>query len=159
MPSRDKKAWAWLWLSVLIIALDQFSKWWLSYRFLLGESKQLLPFLNISLSYNTGAAFSFLGQAGGWQTYFFASIAFIIAVVLIIWLRQVRRHQYLLAIGICLIIGGALGNVIDRLYRGYVIDFIDFHVGSWHYATFNVADSAVCVGALLLILRMLRSQR
>ncbi len=153
---KEKKAWSWLFLSALIIILDQFTKYLAVYYLSFGQPVRLLPFFNLMLNFNKGAAFSFLGAESGWQVYFFAGISLIVAIFLIVWLGRIKRSDRLLAAGIGLIIGGALGNFIDRVRLGYVIDFFDFHVKNWHYATFNLADSAICIGAVLLILRMMR---
>lgn len=154
-----KKAWVWLWLSALVIALDQITKYLVVHHLEFGQPVKILPFFNFTLNYNPGAAFSFLGAQGGWQVYLFAAISLIVAVILLVWLGRIKRSDGLMAAGVSLIIGGALGNFIDRIRLTYVIDFLDFHIKSWHYATFNVADSAICVGAFLLILRMLLSPR
>lgn len=145
----------WLWLSAIIIVIDQLIKLWIVHNFQYQQPVAIFPFLNFNLAYNPGAAFSFLGDAGGWQVYFFASLSFIIAVGFIIWLARSPRSLLLRCLGISLIVGGALGNFIDRVRLTYVIDYVDFHVKGWHYATFNFADAAVCVGAFLLILSML----
>ena len=107
------------------------------------------------MSFNTGAAFGFLGTGTGWQVYFLALIALIVVVVLIIGLRRVGKSDRWLAAGLCLIIGGALSNCIDRLRVTYVIDFFDFHIKNWHFDTFNVADSAISIGAVFLVIRLL----
>ncbi len=112
----------------------------------------LLPFLNLTLSYNAGAAFGFLNEASGWQNIVFVSVAVIAAVFILQWLRRLSSHERALATALCLILGGALGNLTDRLHYGHVVDFIDVVFGSWHFWTFNVADSAICIGAAVLIL-------
>lgn len=142
----------WLWLSALVIVLDQGSKWIISFSFSLHETLAIMPYFNLTLAHNTGAAFSFLAQAGGWQRWFFVSLTTVISIALFIWLKQLSTQAKLEAISISLILGGAIGNVIDRIYFGYVIDFLDFYYGTWHFAAFNIADSAICVGAGLLIL-------
>ena len=152
--STVKKAWPWLWLSVLIILIDQFTKYLVVQHLEYGQPVKALPFFNFTLSYNPGASFGFLGGQGGWQVYLFAAISLIVATTLIVWLGRVKRADGLMAAGISLIIGGALGNFIDRVRLTYVIDFLDFHIKNWHFATFNVADSAICVGAFLLVVRM-----
>jgi len=142
----------WLWLSGLVIVLDQASKWimvsWLS----LYETVAVTPFFNLTMAHNTGAAFSFLAGAGGWQRWFFIGLTSVISIVLFIWLKKLSTQAKLEAISISLILGGAIGNVIDRIYFGYVIDFLDVYVGSYHWPAFNIADSAICVGAALLII-------
>ena len=142
----------WLWLSGLVIALDQVSKW-LAEQFLLpGQPVPVLPFFNLTLLYNTGAAFSFLAQAGGWQRWFFLLLSLTISVALVIWIGRLQRGQTLLAIALSLILGGAVGNLIDRIVHGHVIDFIQLYYERWYWPAFNVADSAITVGAILLVL-------
>ena len=142
----------WLWLSGLVIVLDQVSKWIISSSFSLYETLAVMPYFNLTLAHNTGAAFSFLAQAGGWQRWFFVGLTTIISIVLFIWLKKLSSTAKLEAISISLILGGAIGNVIDRIYFGYVVDFLDFYYGTAHFAAFNIADSAICIGAGLLIL-------
>ncbi len=150
-----KSAWPWLFVSGIIIILDQFSKHLVAQHFFPGQAQRLLSFLNIRLSYNSGSAFGFLSDMGGWQVLFLILFVCVIAVVLIVWLIRTERSESLLAFGLSLIIGGALGNLIDRVRWGYVVDFVDFHLKGWHFATFNLGDSAVCVGAVLLIIHFL----
>lgn len=142
------------WISVLVIVLDQITKYIadnsLDYR----VPVDVMPSLNMTLVYNQGAAFSFLSDAGGWQRWFFMALSLIVSIVLIIWLRAVDKHQSYLAWGLALILGGAVGNLIDRSLYGYVIDFIDVYYRSWHWPAFNIADSAIVLGAGLLILDM-----
>jgi signal peptidase II len=141
----------WLWLSVAIIVLDQLTKFWASSGLDYSVPVAIIPMFNLTLMHNTGAAFSFLSQAGGWQRWFFAAIAIIVSVVLVIWLKALKREQTLLAIGLALLLGGALGNLWDRLFLGYVVDFIDVYYGNWHWPAFNIADAAISIGAALLI--------
>ncbi|AAO89950.2 signal peptidase II [Coxiella burnetii] len=155
VTKKSKKAWPWLWFSVLVILLDQLSKYLANHFLSLGHPVKILPFLNFTLNYNTGAAFSFLGTENGWQIIFFAAISFVVSIFLILWLSRTSRSEIMMLLGLSLIIGGALGNFIDRLRWSYVTDFIDFHIKDWHFATFNVADSAICVGVFLLIVHML----
>lgn len=155
MPSSNKRAIGWLWLSVVVIVLDQLSKWLVLQHLSVNEIYRLMPYLNFTLRYNSGAAFSFLHNAGGWHVYLLIALPSLIALVLLIWLWNTERSRWFLGLSLGLIIGGALGNVIDRLRLGHVVDFVDFHIGHWHFATFNVADSAVCVGAFFLVLQLL----
>lgn len=111
----------------------------------------MASYLNIVLAYNRGAAFSFLNDAGGWQLWLFGMIAVLVSVVLMVMLFRAKIYDRFTAIGFSLIVGGALGNLIDRIIHGHVIDFIDFHINTWHWPAFNVADSSVCMGATLLI--------
>jgi len=142
----------WLWLSVVVIALDQLTKYLVSDSLRLFESIPLLPSLNLVLAHNTGAAFSFLSDAGGWQRWFFVALAIGVSVVLVVWISRLKQHESRLAVALSLVLGGALGNVWDRIVHGYVVDFIDVYYGDWHWPAFNVADAAICVGAALLII-------
>jgi signal peptidase II len=142
----------WLWLSGLVLVLDQASKWFMASWLSLYETVDVIPFFNLTLAHNTGAAFSFLAQSGGWQRWFFVGLTAVIVLGLLIWLKKLPVTAKLEAIAISMIIGGAVGNVIDRLYHGYVIDFLDVYYGSYHWPVFNIADSAIVVGAILLIL-------
>ena len=143
---------AWLGLSVVVVVLDQWTKHIALDTLQYADPVAVIPFLNWTLVYNFGAAFSFLSDAGGWQRWFFIILALGISTWLVFWLRTVARSQWLTAAPLALIIGGALGNVIDRFRYGYVVDFIDVYVGDWHWPAFNIADSAVCVGAVALII-------
>ncbi|MEW9798735.1 signal peptidase II [Alteromonas sp. CYL-A6] len=144
-----------LWLSALVFGLDQWSKYAVADSLSLYQSVQVMPLFNLTYVHNYGAAFSFLHGAGGWQRWFFTAIAVVISVLIVWWLRQSERQQVRLPVAFAFILGGALGNVYDRVVHGYVIDFLDFYVGDWHWPAFNVADSAIFVGAALLILDML----
>ncbi|MGH8659781.1 MAG: signal peptidase II [Gammaproteobacteria bacterium] len=141
----------WLWLSGVVIALDQLTKLAVSSALELYQSLPLLPSVNLTLTHNTGAAFSLLDQAGGWQRWFFAGIALVVSACIVFWLYRLPRGNAVLAAGLSLILGGALGNLWDRLSLGYVIDFIDLYYATWHWPAFNVADSAITIGAGLLI--------
>jgi len=149
----------WLWVSGVVIVLDQLTKLWASSALNYAEPVPVIPFFNLTLLHNTGAAFSFLSTAGGWQRWLFALIAVVVSAVLLIWLRRLKPGQLWLALALTLVLGGALGNVIDRLYFGYVIDFLDFYYGRWHWPAFNVADMAISVGAVMLIIDSLRPER
>ncbi|MGD2119299.1 MAG: signal peptidase II [Chromatiales bacterium] len=141
----------WLLLSLLVIALDQASKIWVENSFELYERLPLTGFFNLTLVYNQGAAFSFLADAGGWQRWFFTILAVVISAVLIGWLRRLQSHETLLAVSLALLIGGALGNLIDRIAYGHVIDFLDVYYQQWHWPAFNLADSAITLGVILFI--------
>jgi len=147
-----------LWLSGLVIVLDQVSKWLMASWLSLYESVAVMPFFNLTMAHNTGAAFSFLAQAGGWQRWFFVSLTAMISLGLFVWLKKLSVNAKLEAVAISLILGGALGNVIDRFYHGYVIDFLDVYYGSYHWPAFNIADSAIVIGATLLIIDSFRSK-
>lgn len=140
---------------MLVVLLDQVSKYAVLRHIAYEHSVTVLPFLNFTLRFNTGAAFSFLGQASGWQIYLLSGISIVVSVGLIVWLYCLKSSDWLMALPLSLILGGALGNLIDRVRFGYVVDFIDFHLGAWHFATFNIADAAVSVGAAGLILGLL----
>ncbi len=143
----------WLWLAVVVLVLDLGSKLLVMNHFQLGESMPLIPFFNLTYAHNPGAAFSFLADKSGWQRWFFAAIALVIVVaLLVIMYRSDGKQQKLNNIAFAMIIGGALGNFFDRMVHGFVIDFIDFYVKDWHYPIFNLADSFICVGAVLVVL-------
>ncbi|WP_410016462.1 signal peptidase II [Sodalis sp. C49] len=142
----------WLWLALVVLIIDLGSKQLIMQHFMLHETLPLIPFFNIFYAHNYGAAFSFLADKGGWQRWMFAIIALVIAVALMILMYRSDSRQRMTNCAYALIIGGALGNLFDRLVHGVVIDFIDFYVGDWHFPTFNVADSAICIGALLIVL-------
>ncbi|MEO5933915.1 MAG: signal peptidase II [Duganella sp.] len=146
----------WLGIAFIIILLDQLSKITITRMFQLGEEKFITSFFNLVLAYNKGAAFSFLQHSGGWQRYFFTAIGIAAAVYIIILLKK-HGGQRMFSWALSLILGGAIGNVIDRLMYGHVVDFLDFHwAGLGHFPAFNVADSAICIGAALFILDELR---
>ncbi len=140
----------WLAISAVVILLDQLSKAAINSHFVYGESLAVTPFFNLVLAHNAGAAFSFLHDAGGMQRWLFSGIA-IVAAVWIIWLLRKHQTQKLFSFALAFILGGALGNLIDRIAYGYVVDFLDFYWGSYHFAAFNLADSAITCGAALLI--------
>ncbi len=142
----------WLWLSGLVVALDQITKLAVVKAMNLYESIPVAPFFNLTYVHNTGAAFSFLSDAGGWQRWLFAILAASISVVLVIWLAKLKKHETLLAASLALILGGAFGNLIDRIAYGYVIDFLDVYYQSWHWPAFNIADSAITLGVILMLL-------
>lgn len=146
-----------LWISLVAFVLDQWSKYAVLDSMNLYQSIEVLPFFNLTYVHNYGAAFSFLSNAGGWQRWFFTAIAMGISVVILWWLKQSPRSQKLLPVAFAFILGGALGNVYDRLVHGYVIDFLDFYVNNWHWPAFNIADSAIFIGAGLLIVDMFKN--
>lgn len=141
----------WLWLSALVIVVDQISKQVVVKQLDLYERVSLLPFLNLIRAHNTGAAFSMLTDAA---PFFFVILAVAVSVAILVWLRRNPDHERLTAVSLCLILGGALGNAIDRAARGHVIDFIDVYVASWHWPAFNFADCAITVGAAMIVLDM-----
>lgn len=140
----------WFFLAALVVVLDWLTKAAVLGSFAPGESRAMAPFFNLVLVFNKGAAFSFLAGASGWQTPFFATIA-IVASVVIVFLIHKNENKSLFCGGLALILGGALGNLYDRLAYGHVVDFLDFHAAGWHWPAFNVADSAITVGAAILI--------
>ncbi len=142
--------WSWLGLSALVIALDQITKQWIVHTFSYREVLPVMPSFNLTLAYNPGAAFSFLAGAGGWQRLFFTGIA-IIASVVIVYLLRKHATDKLFSLALSLILGGALGNLWDRLSIGQVVDFLQFYIGEYYWPSFNVADSAITVGAALMI--------
>ena len=148
----------WLSLSLLVIVLDQISKFWIDGTFQYGEGIALTSFFNLVHARNTGAAFSFLANEGGWQRFFFIGIA-TAASILIVYLLRKHAEERGFCLALSLVLGGALGNLIDRVRFGYVVDFLDFYYAGWHFPAFNVADSAISVGAALLIWDSLRSQK
>ncbi|CAH1192779.1 lipoprotein signal peptidase [Candidatus Nitrotoga sp. BS] len=140
----------WLSLATIIIILDQITKLWISQSFIYGESVAVTDFFNLVLVHNSGAAFSFLSNAGGWQRWLFSLIA-VTASVWIIWLLHKHKQEKLFCFALTLILGGALGNLVDRVAYGYVVDFLDFYWNTYHFPAFNVADSAVTCGAGLML--------
>ena len=149
---RDFTMLKWLGLSLLAIVLDQGSKLLIDSSMQLYQSIPVLPSFNLTYVHNTGAAFSFLSEAGGWQRWFFAGLALGISIIIAIWLSRLQKHETLLAVSLSLILGGAVGNLIDRLAYGYVIDFLDVYYGTWHWPAFNIADSAITLGVALMLL-------
>jgi signal peptidase II len=142
----------WLWLTALVIALDQVTKSAIEHSLDLYQSIIVLPVLDITRAHNTGAAFSFLAGETGWQRWLFTVLAIAVSVALVLWLKRIDLQARVLAAAVALILGGALGNVIDRLRLGHVIDFIHVHWGEHYFPAFNVADSAITIGAALLLL-------
>jgi len=149
----------WLWLSGLVVMLDQISKLVADGQLVVRQSVAVFPGFSFTLLYNQGAAFSFLSDAGGWQRWFFMLLSLVISLVLVFWLRSVEKHKLFLAAGIAFILGGALGNLIDRILYGYVIDFIDVYYSQYHWPAFNLADSAITLGAALLIIDLLQERK
>ena len=147
MPARNIKSW--LWLAAALIAADQISKWIVLGALRPGDSRYVAPFFNWVLTFNSGAAFSFLSDAGGWQRWFFTILALIVSAWIVTLLRR-HTSEFRLSLALTLVLGGALGNVIDRLRFGAVVDFIQWHVAGYYWPAFNVADSAITLGAILL---------
>ncbi|GFO76462.1 signal peptidase II [Bathymodiolus platifrons methanotrophic gill symbiont] len=140
----------WLWLSILVLILDQLSKIWIDSNMSLYQSIPMFPGFSITYAHNYGAAFSFLSDAGGWQRWFFAVLAGSISIGIIVWIKRLKSEEILSAISLSLILGGAIGNLIDRVVYGYVIDFLDVYYQAWHWPVFNIADSAITVGVAFM---------
>ena len=153
MPDQSSNSFKqWGWISLLVILLDQASKIAADAYLAYYQPVSIIPMFNLTLMYNKGAAFSFLSDAGGWQRWFFMTVSLAISIVLIIWLNKLKASQKLQTVSIALILGGAIGNLIDRSIYGYVIDFLDVYYQHYHWPAFNIADSAIFVGAVLLII-------
>ncbi len=146
------KNYKWLLIALLVMAIDITTKQLALNHLLPHQAMPVTDFFNLTLAFNKGAAFSFLNSASGWQHYFFISLALVITMVLMRWLYQLKRQEAFQGFAIALILGGAWGNVWDRVVYGYVIDFLDFHINHYHWPIFNIADSAICIGAGLMLL-------
>ena len=158
-PGRDSGWLPWLGIALVLLIADQFTKVLVTGYFRLGDTQTVTSFFNLVRVHNTGAAFSFLAQASGWQRWLFTGLG-VGAAALIIWLLRSHAGQRLFAFALACILGGAVGNVIDRLLHGHVIDFLQFHLAGWYFPAFNLADSAITIGALALILdELLRVRR
>ena len=160
MPNSSKPTkavWGYYALAVFVIIFDQITKHYFNIQFELGETLEIIsPILNWTLAYNYGAAFSFLAEADGWQKWFFAVLGIVVSVFITHYLKQTAKNAKLLSVGLAMILGGAIGNVIDRFFYGYVIDFIHVHYADvWHYPIFNIADIGICVGMALVVIDML----
>ena len=155
---RGAGQWRWLWITILVIALDLISKGMVSYYLTRFTSHTVTSFLNIVLVYNSGSAFGFLANQSGWQLWLFIAIAVMVATGILTWLWKSQNKHPLTALALCFILGGTLGNLYDRVINGYVIDFIDFHIGTWHWPAFNIADSAICLGVFFIILSAFRKK-
>lgn len=142
----------WLWLSIFVFLIDQVSKFFVITYLIPWQPNYVLPVLNITLATNVGAAFSFLAHAGGWQHWLFIAIAIVVSVLILRWLYRLPRDKNASACALALILGGALGNLFDRVVRGFVIDFIQLHYQDWYFPTFNLADTAITFGVIIWIL-------
>ena len=152
---------AWLWLSLLVLVLDQATKLYFNSALSMYQQIVVIPdYFSWTLAYNTGAAFSFLADSSGWQRWLFALIAVVVSGVLVVWLKRLGRNETWLAVALALVLGGALGNLYDRIVLGHVVDFILVHwKNSHHFPAFNLADSAITVGAVMLALDMFKSKK
>jgi signal peptidase II len=151
MPNAPGAAWLrWLALSAAVVALDLATKAWVSAAFQYGEVRPVLPFFNLVLVHNTGAAFSFLAGAGGWQRWFFTGVTIAISAFILVLLKR-HHNERVMPTALALVLGGALGNLYDRLTLGHVVDFVQLHAAGWYFPAFNVADSAITVGVALVI--------
>ena len=157
MIANGRRAFMWYFLSLVVIIIDQWTKWLAETKLTFHEPVPVIePFLNWTLAYNYGAAFSFLADAGGWQKWFFSGLALVMSLFLIVYLIKAPRKATLLSFGLALVLGGAVGNLIDRLLHGHVIDFIHVHYANvWDYPIFNVADMGISVGVVLIVIDML----
>ena len=150
----------WLILSIIVIIIDLGTKYLASHNLTYGQSVEILPFFNLTLLHNYGAAFSFLSNSNTtWQVVLLSAIALVVALVILVWLARLPKNKNLTAFALSLILGGALGNVYDRMIHGYVVDFLDFHINNYHWPAFNIADSAICIGAVILILMSFKSKK
>jgi signal peptidase II len=145
----------WIWLSLLVIVLDQATKYLAETLLVMHQPIPVMPSFNLMLTYNTGAAFSFLADAGGWQRWFFLGLGTLVSIGLVIWLTRLKPQEKWLMIALALILGGAIGNLIDRAWLGQVIDFIQLYYDRWYWPAFNIADSAITIGAVLLVVESL----
>lgn len=142
----------WLLISAAVIFLDWHTKLWATETLTLYRANPVTPWLNWTLAHNYGAAFSFLSDAGGWQRYLFTGLASVVTLVLLVWIFRLKRHEWLTGVALGLVIGGALGNLVDRIKLGYVVDFVDVYYKNYHWPAFNVADSAITCGIILMLL-------
>lgn len=150
----------WVILSIIVIVIDLGTKYLASHNLTYGQPVEILPFFNLTLLHNYGAAFSFLSNSNTtWQVIVLSGIALIVAIVILVWLARLPKNKNLTACALSLILGGALGNVYDRMIHGYVVDFLDFHINNYHWPAFNIADSAICIGAVILILMSFKSKK
>ncbi len=141
----------WLWISVFVLVLDRITKAAVLKHLTAYTAVPVMPSFNLTLQYNTGSAFSFLDNASGWQIWMFGGIAILVSIAILVWLKRISASQRWLGIALAFVVGGALGNLWDRFSYGHVIDFIDLYVGNWHWPIFNIADSAICIGAFMLL--------
>lgn len=149
----------WIWVTAVVVVLDQLTKYIASSSMDLYQQIAVMPMFNWTLMHNPGAAFSFLANEAGWQRWFFAAIALIVSVVIVLWIKKLKQHEKWQAIALAMILGGAIGNVIDRIWLGYVVDFIQVYYQQWYWPAFNLADSAISVGVAMIIIESIREYR
>lgn len=147
-----KNSLMWLLLSLIILILDQITKTWVSTHLSYNQPVNILPYFDLRLLYNKGAAWSILADQGGWQRWFLSALAIIVSIIIMVWLTRLDSKQRWLACALALILGGALGNVMDRIIFGYVVDFIDIYYQTWHWPAFNIADIGISIGAVMLLI-------
>ncbi len=157
MNNSKRSLLGWYALSLLMIVADQITKTLIIGRFDLYDRVAVLPFFDLVRAHNPGAAFSFLSDAGGWQRIFFVGISSVVSLVLVVWIYRLQSHQKMQALGLSLVLGGALGNLYDRVAYGYVVDFLLFYYDKYSFPAFNIADSAITVGAFFLIVDMIKN--
>lgn len=145
-------------ISAVVVIIDQLTKYLCDTLLSYGQALTVFPGFDLLLAYNTGAAFSFLSDAGGWQRWFFTALSFGISLLILFWIIRLPKREKLLALALCLILGGAIGNLIDRVLHGYVIDFISVYFQQYRFATFNIADSAISIGAMLMVWEVIRTK-
>jgi signal peptidase II len=153
---RNPMTFAWLAVAAVVVILDAWTKYLASTQLVMFQPVEVFSWLNMRLAHNPGAAFSFLAGAGGWQRWFLTALALVVSVVLLFWMFGLKKGQWMVGLALGLVLGGAIGNVIDRVRHGYVVDFIDVHYAGWHWPAFNVADSAITCGIIILLLDALR---
>ena len=152
------KKWHWFILSLIVVVMDQASKYTASLALTAYQPLSVMPMLNFTLAYNTGAAFSFLSHAGEWHHWFFIGFSLFMSIVLVLWIIRLAPVERLQLLALSLILGGAVGNLIDRAFFGFVIDFIDVYYNHHHWPVFNLADSAICIGAFLMLIDLIRAR-
>ena len=149
----------WLWLTVVFIVIDQVTKQWVANTFDYAESLAVIPYFHITYVHNPGAAFSFLADQPGWQRWFFTTVSVVASIIFLVWMSRTPKVNTLLSIALAFMLSGAVGNLIDRALFGYVIDFIDVYVFGYNYPVFNIADSAIFIGAALMIIESFKEER
>jgi len=149
----------WIWLALLVVIVDQLTKYIASNSLTMFQPVAVMPMFNWTLMHNTGAAFSFLADQAGWQRWFFSIVAVVVSVVIFVWIKRLQQHEKWQAIALALILGGAVGNVIDRIWLGYVVDFIQVYYEQWYWPAFNIADSAISIGVVIIIIESIREYK